>query len=369
MTRCAVDGNPLRAHLLLPTNRYKGAAQVGLLSPTGRCPLIEATCSQSDRLRAVACLCSALLLASACSSADDGDGVPAPPPVYPAEALSSETPEEGIAQLNEYRALAGLDPVSVDTGAMSEGCANHIDYLIWENENNGKPICFLSHTEDNHDNPFYSPENEQAGKDSVIACGFSTEGKQSMGQAVDLWINSLYHRLPLLHNGLHTVGYASKDGYNCINYRSGTTAKLIDPVLWPPDGTVDVPTSFAGHEAPCPTLSSPLSSNGMNCPGSGFIVTASWFGYGTDHLTTFRNSDPSARLVNEATNAEVPLMWWWADRVPGHDPAPRYMKDTLTLVPAEPLPPDTTFRVEFEGSISEEPTSLQWRFTTGTREL
>ena len=369
MTECRVDENRRCTHLLLPTNRYKGAAQVGS-PPNGRCPLTEATCPQSDRFHAVACLCSALLLVSACSSADDEEENIEEPPVYPATALSSETAEEGIAHLNEYRALAGVDGVSVDTGVMTEGCANHLDYLIWEHENNGKPICFLSHTEDNHDNPFYSPENEQAGKDSVIACGFSTvEGMQSMGQAVDLWINSLYHRLPLLHNGLHTIGYASKEGYNCINYRDGTTAKLIDPVVWPADGMVDVPTSFAGYEAPCPTLQSPLSSNGANCPGSGFIVTASWFGYGTDHLTTFRNSNPSARMVNEATNAEVPLLWWWADRVSGHDPAPRYMKDTLTLVPSEPLPPNTTFRVEFEGSISEEPTTLQWSFTTGEREL
>ncbi len=336
-----------------------------------RCPLIEASPLRYRSARAIACLTGALL-AAACSSSDGDDGggsSPPAPPVYPQPAVSDETPDDGIARLNHYRELAGVPPVSVDTGVMSEGCANHIDYLIWEHENNSKPICFLSHTEGNHNNPFYSPENEQAGKDSVIACGVSTEGMQSMGQAVDMWINSLYHRLPLLHNGLHTIGYASKDGYNCINYREGTKAELVPPVTWPPDGMVDVPTTFAGYEAPCPTIPSPLSSNGINCPGSGFIATASWFGYGTDQLTTFRNSDPSARLINEATGQEVPLMWWWADRVPGHDPAPRYMKDTLTLVPSDPLPPDTTFRAEFEGSISEEPTTLQWRFTTGTREL
>lgn len=322
------------------------------------------------RQRAVS-IAAVLIVPVACSAADGEDIGQGPKEFseHPAPASAQETPEEGVVRLNEYRSLAGVDPVTVDTGEMSTGCANHLDYLIWEHENNGKPMCFLSHTEDNHSNPFYSPENEKAGEDSVIACGFVGSAMQSMGQAVDLWINSLYHRLPLLHNGLHTIGFASKAGYNCINYRKGTTAKLVPPVMWPPDGMKDVPRTFAGREAPCPTMANPLASNGMNCGSSGFIVTASWFGYGTQTLTTFRNSDPAARMINESTGQEVPLMWWWADRVAGHDPAPLYMRDTLTLVPSEPLAPETTFRVEFEGSISEEPTTLQWSFTTGTREL
>ena len=324
-----------------------------------------------------------LSLAVACSSANDGESVGggggggssggggsgAPPSVYPPSSTPVEATDEGIAKLNEYRALAGLPTVAVDMGTPSVGCANHLDYLIWEHENNNRPRCFLSHTEDNHDNPFYSPENETAGKNSVISCGYGT-GDQSLGMAVDLWINSLYHRLPLIDTGLETIGYASKAGYNCINYRGGTKPTELEvPVLWPPDNMSDVPRSFAGFEAPCPTKTdNPLATNGMDCPGSGYLITASWFNWGNEYVSIFKNSSPTARLVDAASGAEIPLLVWYADRLGGHDPAPKYTLDTLTLIPEASLPPNTQLRVEFDGTINGEATSLRWSFATGTRD-
>src|SRR5258708_33627534 len=86
--------------------------------------------------------------------------------------------------------------------------------------------------------------------------GSSNGGEQSFGSGVDLWINGLYHRRPLLDPGLTKVGAASKNGYNCLNYRApGNTVplKLAGPTLWPVSGMIDVPRTFSGSERPCPT--------------------------------------------------------------------------------------------------------------------
>jgi hypothetical protein len=74
-------------------------------------------------------------------------------------------------------------------------------------------------------------------------------------------------------------------------------------------------------------------------------------------------------MVDESTGTEVALLAWYVDRVPGIDPAPGYHKDTVALVPQATLPPGVTIRVEFDGVIRQEPVSLRWRFTTGSREL
>jgi hypothetical protein len=306
---------------------------------------------------------------TACSSDDSGwqpgggaAGEPPAPPEYPpANELGQGTAEDGLAKLNEYRLLAGLEAVTGNNDA-SHACEGHLDYLIWESQN-GKGTCYLSHTEGNTANPNNSTVNETAGKNSVIACGWRSDGKlQALPDAVDMWINSLYHRLPLLNNGLKEVGYASKGGYNCINYRPGTTkTKTEKVVLWPPDTMLNVPATFIGYEAPCPTKpDNPLSTNGQDCAGSGFIVTASWYGW-----NGFTAAD-QVQMFDEA-NTEVPLLVWYGDKITGHNPAAGYTPDTISLVPASALAKNTKYRVVIKASPGGEAQELEATFTTGER--
>src|SRR5262249_37091806 len=115
---------------------------------------------------------------------------------YP-QSSNGGTPEDGLAQLNDYRMLIGLDPVRGDNGP-TYSCEGHLDYLAWEAQQKGVP-CYLEHSESDHLNPYYSPANEMAGLNSVLACGGG--GNYPLANAVDGWINTLYHRLPLIDNG------------------------------------------------------------------------------------------------------------------------------------------------------------------------
>lgn len=276
----------------------------------------------------------------------------------------------GIAQLNLYRASLGLSQVTLDEPS-SIGCEGHLLYLIEEAEQRGQP-GYLEHTESNRDNRHYSAENEAAGKNSDLAWGQrggpgSAQG-QSLGQAVDLWLNGVYHRRPLLDPGLVKVGAASNQGYNCLNYNASgnTTVKKPDaPVLWPAAGMTDVPRAFGGNEGPCPTNPSDPRAGG-SCGPSGFIISAVWYNWGTGRMSAL-TSVASVTLTNSATQAEIPLLTWYADGVSGHDPAPGYMRDEIALVPEATLAANTSYEVAIDAVVSGTPTELRWSFKTGSR--
>lgn len=302
------------------------------------------------------------------SNGGSGGASIAEPSVYPPSAGTSDL-AAGIAQLNLYRAALGLSMVTLDT-ASSPGCEGHLQYLIEEAGTRGQG--YLEHTESNHDNSHYSAENEQAGKSSDLAWGQSggpggAKG-QSLAEAVDLWINGVYHRRPLLDPGLVKVGAASIQGYNCLNYNAtgNTTVVKIDrPVLWPADGMTDVPRAFGGNEGPCPTNpSDPL--NASSCGPSGFIISAVWYNFGTGRASAL-TSVASVTLKDSATQMEVPLLTWYADGVAGHDPARGYMRDEIAIVPQASLAASTSYQVDIDGVVNGAATKLSWSFKTGTR--
>jgi uncharacterized protein YkwD len=310
--------------------------------------------------------------ASAAGTSSGGSGAgtagAAEPSVYPPSAGAGDL-AAGIAQLNLYRSALGLSTVTLDP-ASSPGCEGHLQYLIEEAETKGQG--YLEHTESNHSNSHYSAENEAAGKASDLAWGQSggpggVKG-QSLAQAVDLWINGVYHRRPLLDPGLVKVGAASVQGYNCLNYNASgntTVKKIEEPVLWPADGMTDVPRAFGGNEGPCPTNpSDPLQAS--NCGPSGFIISAVWYNWGTNRASAL-TSVASVTLTNSSTQMEVPLLTWYADGVSGHDPARGYMRDEIALVPQATLAANTTYRVDIDGVVTNTPTKLSWSFKTGTR--
>jgi hypothetical protein len=290
--------------------------------------------------------------------------------VYPPAAGQGDI-AAGLAQLNLYRTAVGENAVTLDA-ASSTPCAGHLAYLIEEAQKLGQP-GYLEHTESDHANSNYSAANEAAGKESDLAWGqsFDRNGTQyqSFGQAIDLWINGLYHRTPLLDPGLVKVGAASTMGYNCIDYAAAgnrTTLKLAAPTLWPADGMTDVPLTFGGNEGPCPTATDPL--NATTCPSAGFIPSANFYAWTTRNQTAIQ-AVASATLTDQSVDppAEVPLFAWYADKVPQHDPAAGYVRDEIALVPQMSLGANKTYRVAISATVLGAPTDVSWTFQTGTR--
>src|SRR5262245_41058294 len=112
-------------------------------------------------------------------------------------------PSKVIERINAHRNAAGLEPVAVDP-SLSTGCAAHASYLV---KNVGHPSTegLGLHSEDPK-LPGYSKEGERAGKASVIFLGLEGE------EAVDGWMGSLFHRIPLLQSRLRKIGYGVARG-------------------------------------------------------------------------------------------------------------------------------------------------------------
>ena len=101
--------------------------------------------------------------------------------------------------LNAFRTTAGLPPVKLDP-ALVGPCEKHAHYL---RKNLGHPSTEgLGMHDEDPKLPGYSAEGQKAGKASVIT--LTTEPLA----AVPVWMNTLYHRVPLLDPRLRTVGFA-----------------------------------------------------------------------------------------------------------------------------------------------------------------
>lgn len=304
------------------------------------------------------------------STADDidGDGVPngedncpslanadqrdlcAYPSMRPAP--TGDAQDDGLALLNFYRTNLGLDPVTEDP-AQTAGCQAHLDYLQAVAADEGLPY-YLDHQEDEA-SPHYSEVGHQAGIDSVLSYG-----QNDIAQAIEGWLATLYHRLPLIDPGLRTVGIAFDDRYACVQYRPGTTASVMSahPVLWPiADGAFTNPL-FGGSESPCPTVEDPL--NAMECPTSGTIVTLGVHDVG-------RISDVTGRLTRLDTGEEQPLFRIWHEGGPTEHEQMGYVDNTVALVPeVGSMLVSTDYEAEITASLDGgPPRTFRWRFGFG----
>jgi uncharacterized protein YkwD len=268
----------------------------------------------------------------------------------PAPAPTGNAAPDGVAYLSWVRAQVGLGPVTEDP-TLSHGCAVHLAYLQQYSAEVGHPV--LAHEED-LSKPYASAEGNQAGIDSVLALGNST-----IAAHIDVWINSLYHRLPLLHPGLGRIGVAiTSDGYGCIQYRPGTdrTAHAPHPIMWPPPDIQYTDRTFRGNEGPCPTAADPF--NAATCPGSGAIATLGLNGLGALTAVT-------ATMHSVTNNSDVSLFATYYDGGPTMAERQGYIGGSVALVPQPGSTLDRgTYEVTVNASVGGAATTYRWRFRT-----
>lgn len=167
--------------------------------------------------------------------------------------------------------------------------------------------------------------------------------------AVDGWMETLYHRLPLIDPGMVLVGVGvakvGKDATEVMDFGAGHATSAPSCVVWPWPGQADVPTSWSGNEGPQP------QPPPQGYP-SGPVITA--------HLPA--GSSVTAHKLLDASGAEIAHVWRDASNdanLKGFDAR------AVALYAHAPLAADSSYTVHLALRVGAKDETLIWRFRTG----
>lgn len=253
----------------------------------------------------------------------------------------SDDADDALDLINDARHEAGLDPVRLDP-ALTTACEKHANYLLL---NYGKPAIqgLLAHREQ-PGLPGYSDEGARAGKASDIHW-------VPLTRAVPGWLDSLYHRNPIMNPGLKTVGmgamrdarghYVSLLLFGQADYNDTSSY----PVRYPPDRATNAPFNFRGGEVPDPV---PGGATKAGPP-----ITLHFHPWATV-------SGVSASLEDDRGN-DVPFYLSSPER-----PATSFPQGgAVCLIPKRPLKVASRYWVKVTAAVNgDRPQTWNWSFTT-----
>lgn len=267
------------------------------------------------------------------------------PVVVPPNA--SQLQAEAADLLTQLRATVGVGP-AVQEELINKAAQAHADYYALHYDKYQS-----SNLSAHNENPDWSegftgegPGQRLAhqgvdgamGASEVMAFSGSPQG------AIDGWMATLYHRIPLIHPnstrwgfGIGTQGVKVEVG----NLLFGDATKP-GPARWPLPGSEDVSPSWHGYESPQPPLPA-----GQSYP-SGPVITVTFTRGQGPKLTSAVLTGPSGEVEAQVQH-------------PGND---SWLSDTWALYAYSPLEPQTTYTVTFTGTVGGAPVEESWSFTT-----
>ena len=153
--------------------------------------------------------------------------------------------------------------------------------------------------------------------------------------AIAMWINSVYHRTPVLSPWLAEMGYGMTADCDVIDLGLGPKASDDLTAVYPYPGQVGVPLNFDGsREGPMPPA-----------PPTG------WPSASPVHLYVKGYTVTSHDVFVNGTCDALPHQW-----LPD--------KEQYILYPDKPFAKNTEYRVVIAGTKAGKPLSFDWSFTT-----
>jgi hypothetical protein len=261
---------------------------------------------------------------------------PAPPAGAPEGAVAA------LNTINATRVAAGV-PCDELVLALCTSASNHCSYY---QTNLGSSTCEAASV---HDEISGCPgfTGASAGDREKAAGYTSNSWFECMAflndpvASVMTFINSVYHRTPVLSPWLRDVGYGGAATCDTIDFGGGPTTPASATAVYPYDGQTGVPTCFDGaHEGPMP----PVPPTGWP---SGYPITV--------YVQNFTVATHT--IVVDGTSTELAHQWLGNDSMLG--------ASAKVLYTDAPLAANTTYRVTVDGTISAATTHFEWTFTTG----
>jgi hypothetical protein len=271
--------------------------------------------------------------------AEEDAAPPAPCPLPPSGASA-----EAIVALdteNAVRLAMGI-PCAELINTISLAAQNHCDYFL----QNQDGACEASSAHSEIDGcPGFTGTSPGA---RMRAAGYMERGASETmafrgdpAFAVQIFIDSVYHRTPILNPWVRHMGYGWGDGCDTIDFGQGPATPDDVTAVYPYAGQTGLPVSFDGsREGPEP----PEPATGWP---SGYPVTL----FARD-VTVTRHA-----IMLDGTTDELPHLWLDDDQA-----LPDY---ALVLYTDSPLAANTAYRVIIETTRAGQPLNFDWTFTTG----
>ncbi len=262
--------------------------------------------------------------------------------------------EEVKDRINYYRAMAGLADVTIE--ASLNAAANSHGLYVIDNLNAG-------HFESNKRHRYFTGEmpwdrTRYFGYMSPMVAENIHFLESHIG-AVDDWMDSLYHRLPIINPMYAHVGYgfASKNDkrVNVLEIGAVRYSNLSKgTVMYPVDGQRGVPLTWSGREHPDPLRLYPEADG----PG-GYPITLLVTGDGIEKVQL-----KNASIVGAGTGE---LDFYSFDSLRDSE---LLGSNAIALIPKDALAPGTTYKVNMVfdviyGDGEKENIKKEWNFTTG----
>jgi uncharacterized protein YkwD len=260
--------------------------------------------------------------------------------------LRQATNQKALDALNVDRGLAGLAPVKLDD-RITEGATSHAYWWLFNlalpqvkglgihKEVSGTP-GYTGYSMRDRATTFGYPQASMA--EDITHRG-SPDG------AISDWVDSVYHRFPIMRPDLAAIGFGSAIGGGLpievmdMGYSSGAG----DPnqqVVFPAAGQTKVPSVFLGNELPDPV------PPGGKYP-TGYPITINYDPYASVQVLESRLTDATGGIVDAYTIAPST-----AD------------ENVYTILPKLPLKLGATYHVHVVASVQGNRLTRDWSFTT-----
>jgi uncharacterized protein YkwD len=279
--------------------------------------------------------------ASAGGSGGAAPGCPASTPM-PAPTLTvcppsagATPPDTALAAVNDLRAHMGLSCMTLVT-EINTSAQKHCDY--YQQNQDDKACTGNAHVEVATCAGYVAANfNER-----MTAAGYKGSPRSEVmafsgnpASAISQWINSVYHRTPLLSPWIREMGYGMTADCDTIDMGLGTKTPDDVSAVYPYPGQTGLPLSFDGsHEGPMPPA-----------PPSG------WPSASPVHLYV-KNYTVTSHDVFVNGSCEPIAHQWLPD------------KDQYILYPDKPFAKATEYRVVIAGTQAGKPLTFDWTFTT-----
>jgi hypothetical protein len=263
------------------------------------------------------------------------------------DAVEADHQRRALAVVNATRAQAGLPAVVLDP-SLNASAVQHCYY--WLFNNGSDTVRNLGIHQETPGLPGFSGvragdrANVHGWHSGPITEDITHRGSPEAGTAD--WVNSVYHRFPILRADLTAIGYGDCGigslPMEDMEFGLAGAGPHHAPTAFPADGQKSVPATFVDNEIPDPVPAGQPRT-------TGYPVTVNFDPRIHVSVSAFTLTDAAGRSVD------------------GYklDPGGA-TENCASLLPVAPLTAGGTYTAHIVGSDTDGPFDITWRFTVAT---